>query len=127
MLSRGHEVPHLPDQRKPLRVGDDCLCQAVIQVPDGGIPRKPASGDLRADAALHVVREVIDVLLGDAEFQLEPEFISGRVRDRPVRHENACEPTGLQRTDDCGTVDRVANEAVQLPAPFILEPFLQFF
>ena len=114
-----HQIPHLPDERKTLRVFDECVFTGelvcMVQVASRSDARIPAVLNLGFEAALDVFAQVIHVFLRHAKFDIHEDdvvILAGIALGRGHDFDAVL----FDGPDDGTTVHRVASQTIQFPA-----------
>ncbi|MCZ7682438.1 MAG: hypothetical protein M5U28_28065 [Sandaracinaceae bacterium] len=123
-IGAGGEAPEeLADEREALgirdgRAGSPTVCRVergFLQVPDGHGTGGAARREHGPVAAAHVVREVVDVLLRDAELDGEHELVVAGVPERASGRHDLRHAVAVEGIDDATAIERVPSQAVGLP------------
>src|SRR5262249_19593311 len=103
-----HEAPHLAYLLEALGVWDDGLRLSIVQVTRRGHVRSPAFFELRAVPPLHVLRERVHVVLGEAEEHTEHELALRAVLKGKGRELQILERALVEEIDEGTRINRIS-------------------
>ncbi|OFZ79371.1 MAG: hypothetical protein A2583_02750 [Bdellovibrionales bacterium RIFOXYD1_FULL_53_11] len=115
MGSREHEIPHLAEEREPLRVRHDGLRLTMIQVARGSIVRPPTMLQLCPISTAHIFAQIVHVVFRVAEDDGQHELPLGAVLEREVGKAEIFELLGIEKVDDPSSIDGVASKSIRMP------------
>ncbi|MCL4359948.1 hypothetical protein M1555_01680 [Patescibacteria group bacterium] len=113
--TRGKSFKRFLHERRSLRINENGMCFEVIQIPKWCIMRPHSVSQFLPDAALHIFRKVIDVILRLAERDRQHKFPLWCVIKPKRRKLEPCELTCVDKVDNPTAVYRIACKPIRMP------------
>jgi len=104
-----HQVPHLAQQREPIRVGNQDMLFFVVQVAQRSSARSPTVFRLGPIAAPDVFAQAVHIVFGVSESNGEHELPLGIVFETEGGEAQIFECLLIEQIDDLPAVHRIAR------------------